>query len=45
MITMLDPHYYDEVMKTSVFIPGCLIVAVFLVVNVIFMNIMVNIKI
>ncbi len=45
MINMLEPHYYDEVMKTSSFIPGCLIVAVFLVVNVIFMKIMVNIKV
>jgi len=45
MINVLDPHYYDEVMETPAFIPAALIVAVFLIVNVVFMKIMVNIKV
>ncbi|WP_102222592.1 type II secretion system F family protein [Acidimangrovimonas sediminis] len=45
MINVLQPHYYDEVMKTPYFIPACLVVGVFLVLNVIFMRIMVNIKV
>jgi tight adherence protein B len=45
MITMIQPNYYDEVKDTPAFIPAALIVAVFLVVNVIFMKMMVNIKV
>lgn len=45
MINILQPHYYDEVMETQYFIPAALVVGVFLVVNVIFMKIMVNIKV
>ena len=45
MIQVIQPHYYDDVKDTPSFIPACLIVAVFLVVNVIFMKIMVNIKV
>ncbi|MEO6301247.1 MAG: type II secretion system F family protein [Paracoccaceae bacterium] len=45
MINVIQPHYYDDVKQTSSFIPACLIVGVFLVVNVIFMKIMVNIKV
>jgi len=45
MINMLQPHYYDEVMQTPYFIPACLVVGVFLTINVIFMKIMVNIKV
>ena len=44
-ISVADPNYYDEVKETSAFIPACLIVGTFLVVNVIFMKIMVNIKV
>jgi len=45
MINVLQPHYYDEAMQTEYFIPACLVVGVFLVVNVIFMKMMVNIKV
>jgi len=45
MINIIQPHYYDDVKETSAFIPACLVVAVFLVVNVIFMKMMVNIKV
>jgi tight adherence protein B len=45
MINVIQPHYYDDVKDTPAFIPACLVVAVFLVINVIFMKIMVNIKV
>lgn len=45
MISVLDPHYYDEVKETSMFIPAALVVAAFLVINVLYMRKMVNIKV
>lgn len=45
MINVIKPDYYDGVKDTPAFIPAALIVAVFLVVNVIFMKMMVNIKV
>ncbi len=45
MILMVKPDYFDEVKETPAFIPAALIVAVFLVVNMIFMKMMVNIKV
>lgn len=45
MIQMLKPDYYDGVKDTQYFVPAALFVAAFLVVNVIFMKIMVNIKV
>jgi tight adherence protein B len=45
MIQMLKPDYYDGVRDTQYFVPAALIVVVFLVVNVIFMKVMVNIKV
>jgi tight adherence protein B len=45
MINLIKPDYYDQVKETSIFIPACLGVGVFLVINVIFMNMMVNIKV
>jgi tight adherence protein B len=45
MIQMLKPDYYDGVKDTQYFVPAALFVAVFLVVNVIFMKMMVNIKV
>jgi tight adherence protein B len=45
MINVIRPDYYDDVKETPAFIPACLVVAVFLVINVIFMKIMVNIKV
>jgi tight adherence protein B len=42
---VIQPHYYDGVKDTAAFIPACLVVGAFLVMNVIFMKIMVNIKV
>ncbi|WP_425092706.1 type II secretion system F family protein [Tropicimonas sp. S265A] len=44
-INLLEPDYYADVVDTPAFIPACVIVAVFLTVNVIFMKMMVNIKV
>jgi len=45
MINIVKPNYFDDVKDTPIFIPAALVVAVFLVINVIFMKIMVNIKV
>ena len=45
MINVIQPNYYDEVRETSAFIPACLVVAGFLVANVIVMRRLVNIKV
>ncbi|TCP62267.1 tight adherence protein B [Rhodovulum bhavnagarense] len=45
MISVLKPDYYDSVKQTAFFIPAALAVGVFLVTNVIFMRMMVNIKV
>jgi tight adherence protein B len=45
MINVMQPGYYDDVKESSAFVPAAIIVAVFLVVNVIFMRIMVDIKV
>ncbi|WP_395002568.1 type II secretion system F family protein [Cypionkella sp.] len=45
MITFIKPDYYDNVKDTPYWIPACLTVAVFLVLNIIFMRIMVDIKV
>jgi len=44
-INMVKPDYYDEVMKSPLFIPAVLIVVAFLVVNIIVMRSLVNIKV
>lgn len=44
-IQMLKPDYYDGVKESPYFIPMALVVGGFLVVNVVFMKIMVNIKV
>ena len=44
-INISKPDYYDEVMETEYFIPACLVVAAFLIVNVFVMKILVNIKV
>jgi tight adherence protein B len=44
-INVIQPDYYADVKDTAVFIPACLVVGTFLVINVIFMKIMVNIKV
>jgi tight adherence protein B len=45
MINLLKPDYYDQVKETPYWIPACLTVAAFLVINIIFMRIMVDIKV
>ncbi|MFV0491296.1 MAG: type II secretion system F family protein [Pseudorhodobacter sp.] len=45
MISVIQPNYYDEVRETAAFIPAALVVGVFLIINVIFMKMMVNIKV
>jgi tight adherence protein B len=45
MIFLVKPDYFDAVKETPAFIPAALIVAAFLVINVIFMKMMVNIKV
>ena len=44
-INVMEPDYYADVKDTQFFIPAALVVAVFLIVNIIFMKIMVNIKV
>ncbi len=44
-IQLLDPNYYDKVMDHPFFIPACLVVGAFLVVNLIVMRALVNIKV
>lgn len=44
-INVLDPHYYDEAIEHPWFIPACLVVAVFLVLNLVVMKALVNIKV
>ena len=44
-INVLQPDYYDDVRDTALFIPASIAVGVFLVVNVIFMRMMVNIRV
>lgn len=45
MISVLKPDYYDGVKESPAFIPAALVVGAFLVANVVFMKIMVNIKV
>ncbi|WP_296420102.1 type II secretion system F family protein [Pseudooctadecabacter sp.] len=45
MINLIQPNYYDDVKETAAFIPACLVVAGFLVANVIVMRRLVNIKV
>jgi tight adherence protein B len=45
MINILQPNYYDEAMESTYFIPACLVVAAFLVVNMFVMKMLVNIKV
>jgi len=44
-VNLAQPDYYDEVMESAYFIPGCLFVGVFLVVNIFVMRWLVNIKV
>ena len=44
-INIIQPNYFDDVMETPVFIPACLVVAGFLVANLVVMRALVNIKV
>lgn len=45
MINVIQPHYYDEVKETSMFIPAALVAGGFLVANVFVMRTLTNIKV
>jgi len=45
VINIIQPNYFDEVMLEPEFIPACIVVAVFLVVNLLVMRHLVNIKV
>lgn len=45
MINVIQPNYFDDVKETAYFIPACLVVAGFLVVNIFVMRSLVNIKV
>ena len=45
VINMIQPDYFDEVMDKPIFIPACLVVAGFLIANLIVMRALVNIKV
>ena len=44
-INMIQPDYFDDVMESEYFIPACLVVGVFLVLNLVVMRALVNIKV
>jgi tight adherence protein B len=45
LILAVRPNYYDSVQDTPAFVPAALFVAVFLIINIIFMRVMTNIKV
>ncbi|SEN37214.1 tight adherence protein B [Loktanella fryxellensis] len=45
VINMIQPDYFDEIMDDPIFIPACLVVAGFLIANLIVMRALVNIKV
>jgi tight adherence protein B len=45
VINLDDPHYYDEVRESEVFIPACIAVGMFLGVNLFVMRMLTNIKV
>lgn len=44
-INLMQPGYYDDVMKTPIFLPACMVVGAMLIMNVLFMKMLVNIKV
>ncbi len=44
-INVIQPNYFDEVIEQPIFIPACLVVAGFLIANLIVMRSLVNIKV
>lgn len=45
IIQLIEPNYYDDVKNSTAFVPAAIVVTIFLIVNVIFMRIMVDIKV
>ncbi|MXU65333.1 type II secretion system F family protein [Oceanomicrobium pacificus] len=45
LINVMQPGYYDDVQGSPFFVPAAVVVAIFLVVNIIFMKMMVDIKV
>ncbi|WP_375260969.1 type II secretion system F family protein [Palleronia sp.] len=45
VIMLIKPDYFDDVKQTAYFVPGCLVVAGFLVANIFVMRSLVNIKV
>lgn len=45
LVQLVQPDYYDRVSDHALFVPGTILVAILLVVNIIFMRWMVNIKV
>lgn len=45
VINLGDPHYYDEVRETDIFIPACIAVGLFLAANLFVMRVLTNIKV
>jgi len=45
LINVMQPGYYEGVQESEFFVPAACVVGAFLLVNVIFMRIMVNIKV
>ena len=44
-INLVKPDYFDEVMESPLFIPACIVVAIFLVLNLVVMRALVDIKV
>jgi len=44
-INVIQPNYFDDVMGEPIFIPACLVIAAFLITNLIVMRALVNIKV
>ncbi len=44
-ISVMDPHYYDNVLDHALFVPACIAVGLFLGANLIIMRMLVNIKV
>jgi len=44
-INVMKPDYYEEVIDTTYFIPAAAVVVIFLLVNIVYMRMMVNIKV
>jgi tight adherence protein B len=45
VINIADPHYYDEVKETAMFIPACFAVGIFLAANLLVMRVLTDIKV